>query len=715
MVDSVDATILSESFTILQRTKHLPVLCSSTNPESAICSYLTFPHNATNASNASSVQWMARDLTLSVRATSESVDRRIGLHKNLRRLAAECVDVYFRLRVSGECNQNTSTTSLHHKQLSRAYCQAIARCIDAYESRDALLYEDPEEDFIDYLKVTLALWHLCEIIFLRNVSIPRDDPIIAYQVAHWLQEHYIAGKKQKLARKSLHYLKSHEFGGIPVENDPEYWKTVVGFVLLGQGHHAWQILAHHSSYHAAKMRKIALSSDTGIQHTFGSIQRLLISIPVSTFQQDSSDDNNYGWNAWHNACLELYHTDSWIQNDENLSTVLRIMMGDTEILQLHAETWYELMLARLCFEEPKHIANRLEFLMANSIDKFQHQMTPFDYIIVAILQSDVKTALKGIGALGIHFFSAHLTDLLTEANVISNQNLGDPVDASLREYYVVNYAMELNIVQGMWQLAARYFGTCVRYGACAIQSIIHFESVDSERKVQQLMLLIGDPSTDAHTEKIQNQWRKALSQRRAQTCFKSKKYGCALYWMLTSEQYDAVDTYCEKFLDECENANCMTPLLDALEFLRPQTKFRKTRKLEWLIEYRDFYLVLQDIDALSRQMQDAPHTAANLNATLKVVLARAAAQVHKLLNSTSDVKRLRVPLLTNVENLLDAGQLTFTSQQLFAVMKYLNELEWAFVGTEKGNVQELSNKIRSLLPIQLTNAIIFETKSRAIA
>nr|CCA16890.1 nucleoporin NUP85like protein putative [Albugo laibachii Nc14] len=708
MFDSVDDTMFSDCFTILQRTSSLPLLSPTTNTDSISPSHLTFPCGATDALNATELRWKARDLNKTLSVDSKSVERRIEMHKNLRKLAVECGDIFSRLR---DCNQSTGSSKAtpHHTQLSRAYRAALTRCIDAYESKAGFPCRDDGEDLTDYLKVTLAIWHLCEIIFLQSASKQRNDPGIAYQVAHWLQTHYIADTKQKLAEKRLHYLKSHGFGAIQSENDPEFWKTVFGYLMLGQGHQAWELLARHSSYQSAQMRKNALSSDAGTLYTFDCIHGLLESIPVTSFQHDSGVDSIDCWNTWHTACLELYHTDSWIQNDKNLLTMLQIMLGNDTSVKLHAETWYEFMLARLCFQEPKHIANRLEFLMSNCIDQFHHKMTQFDHIIVAILQSDVGTALERIGALGIHFFSAHLTDFLTESNVITDQNLGEPVDCSLREYFILNYAMELSVIQGMWQLAARYFETCGRYGVFAIQSLIHFEPVDSERKVQKLMLLVGEPSTDSRVQTIQNEWRKTLGQRRAQVCFESKHYGSAVYWMLTSEQYDSLDAYCEKLLDECENSNSMTPLLRALEFLHPQTKFQKTRKLEWLIGYRDFYLILQDVDALRQQMQDTIH-AADLNANLRVVLAHAATQIHKLLHSTADVKRLRVPLLIKVDNLLESGQLHFTSQQIFALMKYLDELEWSFVGTEEAKEQELLNKIRSQLPTQLTDAILLEMK-----
>lgn len=647
--------------------------------------------------------------------------------RELRTLVGTSYDVFMRLnRLSDDKKRSDRGLGpFEVVKASREYREALKTCIFAIEDRAELQQQrsgdaggsgddgDDDEEFVDLLKVSLAIWHLCELLFLQRR--PRDDKWIAYDLAQWLQEHFASALMEQLeAASAVLRDASHP------EEDPAFWSTVHSLVMAGCGSSAWNLLAAHSNYKALFGRDVASLTSASTRSSFQAIQRLLLCMPGRSGQAVLHPDGGIAgdhpqepveWKNWHDACQYLVNTDSYIKSKPGLSTLVRIMAADEDVLVRQATSWFELMMARLFLEEPKRVAHRFEFLMANCFRTYNADISAmgnFDCIILAILEYDVQSALQDISALGFTWMSAHLSDLLTKSNAISDEVL-EQIDVSLQEYFLLHYAMDIGSSNGMWQFAVGYYETCPRLGLIATRSVLEREPVPTDYKANRLL-------TFCQNKRGLTQVQRKIAYRRALVC-QEKSYGAALIWMLRGNHLDDVDAICDLVLQKCEETKSLSPLNEAVEFLEAQPEMAQTPKLGWLVRYRELYLVLDDSESLQRQLRgvdDSDSERDEVETKLRFVLQEAARRIHLLVSSSAAPRQLRAVLLGEAEKLLVAQPTVYSSQYLHSLMAYLHQLDRSFDRQDfyrsTGNKQ-LKERVEKLLARNLSEAILAEANA----
>ncbi|GMF47519.1 unnamed protein product [Phytophthora fragariaefolia] len=484
--------------------------------------------------------------------------------------------------------------------------------------------------------------------------------------------------------------------------------------MAGSGPSAWTLLATHSSFKSLFARDPMSLTGASTKAAFQAVQWLLLAMPGSagaallSAERDAAAD----WKSWHDACQLLLHSDAYVKQNAGLTTLLEVMAGKEDALKSRASTWYELMMAKLFLDEPKTIAHRFEYLMANCFRAYhsdEASMGNFDCIILAIMQYDIQTALQDIIALGFSWMGAHLSDLLQRSNVIVADEVLPEAGCTLKERFLLQYAMEIGASSGMWQFAVRYYEHCPKFGAIAIRSALEREPSPTDYKAERLIAY-------CHGKKLLATTQRRIAIQRAQECKAKKAYASALHWMLRGNHLDDVDALCDDILQECNDTNSLTPLHEAVQFMEAHPEFARPQKLAWLVRYREFRLVLDDSESLRQQLRsdeamNNTEERAGLETKLRFVSMEAAKRLDWLFGSAEAPKTLRSELLQEAEKLLKESPTVFGSRHLYSLMAYLQQLDRSFDRRqfyESGSNKQLKERIESLISRNLAEGMLQE-------
>ncbi|CAH0485249.1 unnamed protein product [Peronospora farinosa] len=690
------------AFEILCATQQLPVVEKE----------LVFSKQSSQKAAAHSTAGAAWGKSARKWTTISSSAREFGdvMPRELRTLVATSFDVF-------TCTQTQEFNAIvgDAVRVSHEYRDALKTCIFTLEDRLEMQNEEEEEDeaveddkeLLDLMNVSLAIWHLCELFLLRQGA-RGADRMLAYDLARWIQEHYCSELLEKLERESTRLKKEPK-----PEQETAFWTTIQSLVMTGNGPSAWSLLASHSSYKSLFSRDTMSMTGASTKAVFQAVQKLLLTMP-GRMNVGVDQDGPEEWKNWNNACQCLLNTEGYIKANDGLKTLLQIMVAEEDVLKNHATTWYELMMARLFLDEPKTIANRYQFLMTNCFEAYnddETRMGNFDCIILAIMKSDIQSALQDIIALGLSWMAAHLADLLQKSNVIVADEVVPQAECSLLERFLLEYAMEIGASSGMWQFAVRYYEYCPRFGAIAIRSALEREPLQTDCKTERLLAYCHGKQLLAHTFRH-------ITIQRAQECKAKKAYASALQWLLRSNCLDDVDALCDEILNECNDKDSLTPLHEAVQFLEAHPELARPHKLAWLVRYREFRLVLDDresLQALLRSvgslMSDSKKEQASLERKLRFVSMEAAKWLGWLVSSTEAPKVLRSEVLEQAKRLLEESPTTFESRHLYSLMEYLQQLDRSFDRQEFYELdsnKQLKKGVESLISRNLAEAMLQE-------
>ncbi|KAL7694679.1 putative nucleoporin [Plasmopara halstedii] len=687
----------SSAFEILRSTRQLPVVEKELLFNKHATDAAAFRSTAGAAWGKSARKWVAA-------STPEFREFGDAMPRELRTLVATSFDIFTRTQ------QESQQGALDIVHTSREYREGLKTCIFALEDRLEAKKEDfemnieEERAFLDLLKVSLAIWHLCELLLLRGGA-RGADKTLAYELALWVQEHYCSTLLEKVLSESERLKKEEK-----PEQDADFWSTIKSLVMAGDGESAWSLLSSHSSYKSLVARDALSLTQTSTTTVFQEVQKLLVTMPGRIGRMETFEPAE--WKYWNDACHYLLNTNGYIKSNVEFKTLLEILIAKEDVLTSHANTWYELMMARLFLNEPKTIAHRFEFLMANCFRAYHSDTTSmgnFDCIILAIMKYDIESALQDLISLGFSWMTAHLTDLLQRRNVILADEVVPEASCTLRERFLLHYAMEIGASSGMWQFAVRYYEYCPQFGASAIRSALAREPLQTDYKTERLLAY-------CHGKKFLAETQNLISRQRAEECKLKKTYASAMYWMLRGNLLDDVDALCDDVLQECSNSNSLTPLHEAVQFMESHTDLVRPQKLVWVVKYREFQLVLDDLEALRQQLEtnevsNDKEKRVALKDKLRFVSIEAAKRLNWLFNSNEAPKTLCSQLLQHTERLLKESPNVFQSRHLYSLLDYLQRLDRSFDRQQFYNSSsntQLKERIETLISRNLAEAMLQE-------
>uniref|UniRef100_A0AAV1TMJ3 Nuclear pore complex protein Nup85 n=1 Tax=Peronospora matthiolae TaxID=2874970 RepID=A0AAV1TMJ3_9STRA len=687
---------------ILRSTRQLPVaereLVFTKRPVDVASSL----SSAGAAWGKSTRKWVAAPSTCS------SSVREFGdvMPHELRTLVAASFDVFMRTQ-----KRSDEPRVFVVRRASREYREALATCILSIQDRrlktQALDHVNTQEesDFLHLMNVSLTIWRLCELLLLRGGA-RGADRTLAYELAQWLQDCYCS-KLVENAEMESRRLKQQE----KPEDDAAFWRTVEEWVMMGSGVSAWSLLASHSNYKSLFSRDALSVTGTSTKAGFQAVQKLLLSMPGrNSMNVGMNYDVLTEWKKWNDACQYLLSTDGCIKANDGLRTLLEVMAGKEHALKSRATTWYELMMARLFLDEPKTFANRFQFVMVDCFRAYNSdatQMDRFESIVLAIMDHDIQSTLQEIVALGFSWMAAHLVDLLQKSNVVAADDLVPQAGCTVREHFLLEYAMEIGASSGMWQFAVRYYEFCPKFGVVAIRSALEREPLITDHKAERLLTYCNGKKLLAPTS------RRIMIQR-AHECKTKKLYASALQWMLRGNHLDDVDALCDDIVQECNDTNSLSPLHEAVQFVESCPELARPQKLAWLVRYREFRIVLNDCECLRTQLRGdggmiSTEMRVSLATKLRLVSMEAAKRLDWLLSSTEAPKALRSDILQQAEYLLEESPSVFEPQHLYSLMAYLRQLDRSFDRHEfykLGSNEQLKARIEVSISRNLAEAMI---------
>ncbi|POM68095.1 Nuclear pore complex protein, partial [Phytophthora palmivora] len=274
------ASSSTSAFEILRSTRQLPVVEKE----------LVFGKRSTEAAAARSTAGAAWGKTARkwVAASSSTSALEFGdvMPRELRTLVAASFDVFTRVQ------QTSQLGAFGVARASREYREALKTCIFALEDRleTQTINAEEEGEFLDLLKVSLAIWHLCELLLLRGGA-RGADKTLAYDLALWLQEHYCSTLLDKTESESERLKKQQK-----PEQDAAFWTTIQSLVMTGN------------------------------------VQKLLLTMP------GRAEQDGVGWKNWNDACQYLLNTDGYVKANTGLTTLLEIMAAKENVLKAHASS-----------------------------------------------------------------------------------------------------------------------------------------------------------------------------------------------------------------------------------------------------------------------------------------------------------------------------------------------------------------------------------------
>lgn len=525
--------------------------------------------------------------------------------------------------------------------VSNVYAQVLHSSKMYREGLKVYISELDNDDTVDIAKAALAVWHLTEILVLETRH------FVDRKLTSWIQEHYCLQKINEMENYIL------DLDGSGDNNDDAYWRIVYGLLVCGQRELVKKLFSMNKKYASS------LYLDT-----YEEIMVLLNGMPVA-----DDEERFMEFGSWRDACYQALHTNVQIRGDERLKTMVMILCGDADVLLKYTDYWYEYMAAILLFSPPNSISDRFEVLMAKCLQAHNTDITPFDCIIVALMEFDVSSAVCDSSIFGLPWFNAHLTDLVTLAGHVSNDKLPD-IHCSLREYYVMEFVIDVHGMDGMWQLMPEYLSTCKAYGLRLLENLLEREQPSSDIKAQKLIAICNR----FHFVQLVN----SIQLVRAMEWKQQKCFGACIYWLLQAKDVQRATALCNQLMDECVETGNREGLHAVVESLGESQTIVSSASTTFLRLYRDLLLVLEDCAYYQTNLSTIPkHELSEAKQDYRRVQVLAAKWIVNLFDSSVPAKFWK-SLFEKLLPLLNVQPSLFRCNQLYKLVQRIQSIEISY-------------------------------------
>ncbi|EQC42074.1 Nup85 Nucleoporin [Saprolegnia diclina VS20] len=539
---------------------------------------------------------------------------------HMRNLVNECFPVFEAL---AQRSRSTHPAELRPFVLaaSKQYRAAMRTCANDMDTKQL----DTEADLVHIVKASLALLHLCEILYLDATN----ETVLAYAFAEWIQEHYAA---MEIEDMDMTFFELQTQLGTSVHNvdlPPKYWPTIVQLILAGHGRKAWELLSlySHANYALA---------------TLEPLRQVLMHMP-----SQSSDSS---WPAWHDACRTLAAGD--LAKDMHFKMILHVLThGGADAAD--ATPWYMQAVARCVLEDPKvHLSRTAQCTrLVTHLRASLSPLGPFEETVVSLLEFDLSSALEAVQRMcagDFPFFPAHLMDLLSHAGHVARS-----------EAFVLAYVDALLVsADPNATLLIAYLETCPLGGGPVLLSLL-----DAQRRSKTL--------TDFKAEKLLlhaqtyglRHFVKQLALDRGAYWTAKGRVGTAMTWLLRARDAVAIDGLCEANWRDATRLHHIADVLEASE------QADATAITAFTVAYHELLLVFSDVAELSR----TKHVA------LAQVQQEAAKRLGMLCRSCDIPTSMWPTILSLVDQLVPLQPPVFTSSDLYAVLQAIQDQKLRFV------------------------------------
>ncbi|OQS00190.1 nucleoporin NUP85 [Thraustotheca clavata] len=553
-----------------------------------------------------------------------SMDNSISMSIHVRNLVHETFPVFEAL---AKRSRTTHPAELRPHVLAACnqYRLAMRKCANEMDMKQL----EEEADLIHVVKASLALLHLCEIVYLDS----SHDTVLAYAFGEWIQEHYGAMDMEDM--EATFFRLQTQLGSTIVGDLPDtYWPTIVQLILAGHGRKAWELLSlySHANYSLEQLEPV---------------RNVLINMP---FQYHRHRQDLPSWPAWHEACLALNQSD--LTKDVHFKMIFQLLLNGSEAA--NAQPWYLHTAARCVLSDPKthlsrtaqclRLVHHLHAALAPEV------LGPFEQIVVSLLELDLGNALDAIQQLStgsFPYFPAHLMDLLSHAGHVERN-----------EAFILSYVDSLmHSEDPNVNLLVGYLETCPANGGPVLLSLLESQSEACTTDfIAEKLILLGQFYGLA-------QYIAKIALERGAYWESKERWGTAMTWYLRAQDATSINTLCEKSWFAPTNL-----LHQVADVLVASHQTNATAVTAFTTAYHELVLVFSDCAKLAESHHPA----------LAQVQQEAAKRIGKICRECDIPTSMWPSVLALVDQLLPLNPPVFTSSDLYAILQAIQDQKLRF-------------------------------------
>ncbi|XP_061433194.1 nuclear pore complex protein Nup85 isoform X2 [Lethenteron reissneri] len=541
-------------------------------------------------------------------------------------------------------------------EFSRSYRSVMRATMEGLQKM-AMSTEDHIK--LDYCKEQVQalldlelIWNLCEVLFVEAAQAGLLVPLLL----DWVHLHgsHVETQAQLVLSSSS-----------PGQH-PQYWDTVLGFVLQGRIGEARQLLSHTASSVPPGSRSLIKHMDT-----------LLKRMPFYTASQ-SLAEFDLRWRHWQEECQSVLREGAFASH-QHLELLCKILAGEEEALMESRGLvrWYGYMVARLLYSHPTAKPSELQHYVQAACCVYGNDAasSPLDQLLQVVFDMNLHQLLKDCSlALNNWWFVAHLSDLLHHCQQLQS-------GTSLREFLLLEFATNLMAHHSLWSLAPVYLDACGEEGRAVMKLWLVRLPLQSERKAQKVLRICQERN-------LQEQAR-GICKEMAVRAVRSGRLGLALNWSLRAKDPALTTALADRFLDSyaARGAFCDLELIDSLG-----SSILLSDRLTFLGKYREFHRLYGD-----RRLPEAARL-------LLTLMTARVAPTGFWLTLLGDA----VPLLTHQQVIFDAEQSSQLLDCLEEAVERSSVGKWAGTDQEQEEYEEKKDLIRMAIVQNLARAIVGE-------
>ncbi|XP_019867827.2 nuclear pore complex protein Nup85 [Aethina tumida] len=425
--------------------------------------------------------------------------------------------------IIGEKTANKNNELL---RISRQYRSVVRACLEDLHADISKAEQAERETLQDYITIFYSvecIWHLCEILFIE--SIPGN--VVLPFLLEWIRFHF--PKHERNAANML----AGDLAGL--EQNIEFWPTVFGSLLQGRVKVVRALLKQHSA------------SDS---HVYRLVDQVLRAMPIyDIFSGTSINEFQLQWKHW-TVDVQTKIDAKMFVSDKNLDTIMKLVVGEEQAwaeIQVHCETWYELLAAWLFYTEPTVKTFELGQFAKHCITKMnmRNRMKHLDRVLLAAIEFDELQVIKEIQQMSENgWFVTHLTDILYHADRLNDvgKELENFSSEKLRESFLLDYGTMLMGHKSLWQVGLDYLDRCPNDGPGAIELLLPRIPLEDEAKTRKVL-------REAKIRKLDHV-AQSICKVQGVKSLRRGRLGNALSWALKSQDGPFTSYLADKFLQE---------------------------------------------------------------------------------------------------------------------------------------------------------------------
>ncbi|KAI8815312.1 nucleoporin Nup85-like protein [Cladochytrium replicatum] len=509
------------------------------------------------------------------------------------------------------------------------------------------------------------LWQLCQSLYFS----PNHGRPVSEDLLLWVNSNMPAPTREDFEAVS-NFITPH--------THPDYWNYVHKCIIRGHYNAASAMLAKLPEYYnsggAIRNRRTRVVADAeGGVNPVEKLIECLTALP-RTSQYSSRTDFENDWEIWHDECARYASEDHLFalgMRDDNegahvvrsLARCFEILIGGEQAILDSASTWVDAFVAYVFYQQPWTLSEELGELLV----PFQEAIDETDMVdvaVAALLAFDLPKAIRVCSRIDWWLVS-HLSDLVAKlmenedaetaaaVNAAARRDSGEPELeteggwASLREFFVFNYADLLVTHPALWRVGLEYLTFCPQLGTGFMEEAVVRIKPDSPLKLRKLLSFC-----ERHGLLDQ---KKEIHRTAGTRKLKEGRLGEAILHFAEAGEYKKVTLLVDRMLEEYVETGSLAKASEILDGLPSSTLESVVStsgdRMNFLINYRQFHALY-----IGKQYQEA--------ATLLV----------QLLNSATAPKWLSITLLVDALPLLVMDEVLFGANDTFELMRCLEDV-----------------------------------------